>query len=185
MAALHYGLCESPRKAIHFRLGSRNVGALARKPPLQVLTRFESGFPSRSNADGLTRSWIPPHSGFRVLHFETPKSTKVYFLTGCQIVCDSFQNRLQNYLHVALLCICSSRHCFNQLLLCHPSQPKLLSLQTRTTMSGEKDSRLLMGSPSASIAEKWFILSEGRSLTGRVSGTTSLPLLDSRTDKRG
>src|SRR5450755_893823 len=50
-------------------------------------------------------------------------------------------------LHVALLCICSSRHCFNQLLLCHPSQPKLLSLQTRTTMSGEKDSRLLMGSP--------------------------------------
>jgi hypothetical protein len=52
-------------------------------------------------------------------------------------------------------------------------------------MSGEKDSRLLMGSPSASIAEKWFILSEGRSLTGRVSGTTSLPLLDSRTDKRG
>src|SRR5450631_2982654 len=50
-------------------------------------------------------------------------------------------------LHVALLCICSSRHCFNQLLLCHPSQPTLLSLQTRTTMSGEKHSRLLMGSP--------------------------------------
>src|SRR5450631_2495399 len=135
---LHYGLCESPcsgrgflpPESNRFRLGSRNVGAFVRKPLLQVLARFESGFPSRSNADGLTRCWIPPHSGFRLLHFETPKSTKVYFLTGCQIVCDRFQNRLQDCLHVALLCICSSCDCFNQLLPCHPSQPKLPSLQT-------------------------------------------------------
>src|ERR1035441_3784984 len=110
-----------------FRLGSRNVGALARKPLLQVLTRFESGFPSRSNADGLTRSGIPPHSGFRVLHFETPKSTKVYFshrLPDCLRQFSESPPGLpprRSSLHLFVLPLLQS------IALCHPSQPKLLS----------------------------------------------------------